>query len=220
MVQSKNIQFRLYIADHSLNSAPARANLSLLCQEHFAGRYDIDVVDVFTEPERALADGVFMTPTLVRLAPLPLRTVAGPLRDRHATMEAFAIRRSDSLLKAGIGWPAESRTGEIQALIEILHQTEERLDALTAGEIDTVANHAGRVLMLGRAQEYMRATEVRRLGAIVDAMPGQIALIDANGAIVAVNAAWRRFALANGMRSADHGLGLNYLDACDLVRGP
>ena len=77
--------FRLYIAGEAANSARALANLQELCRRHLAGRHSIEVVDVFREPGRALADAIFMTPTLLRLAPSPSRKIVGTLSD-HATL--------------------------------------------------------------------------------------------------------------------------------------
>ena len=70
--------FRLYIAGEAVNSTRALANLQALCREHLAGHHSIEVVDVFREPGRALADAIFMTPTLLRLAPAPLRKIGRP----------------------------------------------------------------------------------------------------------------------------------------------
>ena len=83
--------FRLYIAGEAVNSAQALANLQALCRGHLAGRHCIEVVDVFCEPERALADGIFMTPTLLRLAPLPLRKIVGTLSDTATLMQALDL---------------------------------------------------------------------------------------------------------------------------------
>lgn len=81
-----DFRFRLYIAGEAVNSARALANLQALCRGHLAGRHSIEVVDVFREPERALADAIFMTPTLIKLAPAPLRKIVGTLSDA-ATLE-------------------------------------------------------------------------------------------------------------------------------------
>jgi circadian clock protein KaiB len=83
--------FRLYIAGEAVNSAQAMANLKALCRRHLAGRHRIEVVDVFREPERALADGIFMTPTLLRLAPSPPREVVGTLSDTATLMQALDL---------------------------------------------------------------------------------------------------------------------------------
>ena len=92
MSRSALFKFRLYVAGDALNSAQARANLAALCQAHLAGRHEIEVVDVFREPKRALADGIFMTPTLVKLAPLPVRTIVGTLSQTQTVLQALGLQ--------------------------------------------------------------------------------------------------------------------------------
>jgi circadian clock protein KaiB len=79
MNRSPLFRFRLYVAGDTQNSAQAVANLVALCQAHLPDRHEIEVVDVFREPKRALADGIFMTPTLVKLGPPPVRRIVGTL---------------------------------------------------------------------------------------------------------------------------------------------
>ena len=88
--------FRLYLAGEAVNSAQALANLHALCREHLAGRHSIEVVDVFRDPARALADGIFMTPTLLRLAPAPLRKIVGTLGDTATLMQALDLPALDA----------------------------------------------------------------------------------------------------------------------------
>jgi PAS domain S-box-containing protein len=109
---------------------------------------------------------------------------------------------------------APSREARIAALIETLHETEQQLEALTAGEVDTVANQAGRIFLLRSAEEQLRHQEANKQMALLNALPAHIAVLDAEGVIVAVNEAWRRFADENGLRDANHWVGRNYLDAC------
>ena len=92
MNQHVMFKFRLYVAGDALNSAQAHANLTALCRAHLAGRHEIEVVDVFREPKRALADGIFMTPTLVKLAPLPVRTIVGTLSQTHTVLQALGLQ--------------------------------------------------------------------------------------------------------------------------------
>lgn len=61
--------------------------------------------------------------------------------------------------------------------------------------------------------------ELEGQAAILDALPATVALINADGFIVSVNAAWREFAAANQLRSEDCAVGLNYLDICDTAHG-
>jgi circadian clock protein KaiB len=86
-------RFRLYVADDALNSARAVFNLTALCREHLPGRHEIEVVDVFQHPERALADEIFMTPTLVRLSPSPVRKIVGSLSQTLAVLQALGLEK-------------------------------------------------------------------------------------------------------------------------------
>ncbi len=81
--------FRLYVAGGAPNSAQAVANLNALCRAHIPDRYEIEIVDVFREPKRALADRIFMTPTLVRLAPAPVIRIVGNLSNADAVLQAL-----------------------------------------------------------------------------------------------------------------------------------
>jgi len=107
-----------------------------------------------------------------------------------------------------------SRRARIAALIETLHETEQQLEALTAGEVDTVADRTGRVFLLRSAEEQLRQQEANKQTALLNALPAHIAVLDAEGMIVTVNEAWRRFANENGLRDASYCVGCNYLDAC------
>jgi circadian clock protein KaiB len=89
-------EFRLYIAGDTPNSALARVNLGALCRKYLVGRYKIQVVDVFKDPNRAMLDGVFMTPTLIKLAPSPVRMIVGTLSGSTATMEALGLSADDA----------------------------------------------------------------------------------------------------------------------------
>ena len=92
MNRSALFKFRLYVAGDALNSAQALANLSALCHAHLVGQHEIEIVDVFREPKRALADAVFMTPTLVKLAPLPLRIIVGTLSQAQPVLLALGLQ--------------------------------------------------------------------------------------------------------------------------------
>jgi circadian clock protein KaiB len=84
-------KFRLYVADETMNSAQATANLHALCQTHLPDRHEIEVVDVFKEPQRAILEGIRMTPTLLRLAPLPIRRIVGTLMDTQRVLETLGL---------------------------------------------------------------------------------------------------------------------------------
>lgn len=84
-------ELRLYVAGDAMNSLQAVANLRALCEVHLPNRYTIEIVDVFREPARALADAVFMTPTLIKLSPLPGRRIVGSLSQSQVVLQALGL---------------------------------------------------------------------------------------------------------------------------------
>ena len=108
---------------------------------------------------------------------------------------------------------------EVAALIESLHRIGQRLEELTAGEVDAVSDREGRTFVLRRAQEHLRHIEAARQKAILDALPANLALLDAAGVIVSVNEAWREFGRANHLQGPGHALGVDYLAVCDAAQG-
>ena len=84
-------KFRLYVAGDAPNSAQALANLTALCRAHLPDRHEIEIVDVFREPKRALIDGIFMTPTLVKLAPSPVQMIVGTLSQTQILLDALGL---------------------------------------------------------------------------------------------------------------------------------
>lgn len=88
-------EFRLYVAGKTANSAQARVNLSALCRKHLIGRYKIEIVDVSRHPERALLDGIYMTPALLKLAPSPVRMIVGSLSGAAALLAGLGLGPDD-----------------------------------------------------------------------------------------------------------------------------
>jgi PAS domain S-box-containing protein len=115
--------------------------------------------------------------------------------------------------------PVLDAVTEIAALVETLRRTEQRLEELTTGEVDSFSDSAGRTFLLQRAQEQLRQRDAARQLAILNALPAHIALLDHEGRIVSINERWRRFADANGFDGPSHGLGDNYLEVCDRATG-
>jgi diguanylate cyclase (GGDEF)-like protein/PAS domain S-box-containing protein len=111
-------------------------------------------------------------------------------------------------------------TDELSALIASLHETEQRIDLLTRGQIDSVASSDGHTYLLRHAQAQLREDAAAKNAHILDALPAHVALLDVDGVIVAVNAAWHDFAEANGYAAGEDGLGSNYLAVCSMAGGP
>jgi circadian clock protein KaiB len=86
-----SFKFLLYVAGGAQSSAQAIANLNVLCRTHLPDRHEIEVVDVFLDPKRALADGILMTPTLIKFAPSPLQRIVGTLSQTQPVLLALGL---------------------------------------------------------------------------------------------------------------------------------
>jgi circadian clock protein KaiB len=86
-----NFKFRLYVAGDTQNSVHAVANLRALCDAHLQDHHEIEIVDVFRDPERALTEGIVMTPTLIRLEPQPPRRIVGTLAHTEAVLQTLGL---------------------------------------------------------------------------------------------------------------------------------
>jgi circadian clock protein KaiB len=83
--------FRLYVSGNVPNSLQAIANLTALCETHLPGRHEIEIVDVFVDPKRALAESIFMTPTLVSVSPFPGRKIVGNLSQTEPILQILGL---------------------------------------------------------------------------------------------------------------------------------
>ena len=83
---------RLYVAGPSPKSMRAFANLKAMCEEHLAGRYEIEVVDLVAHPQLAKSDDILAIPTLVRRLPSPLRKIIGDLSDTERVLVGLRVR--------------------------------------------------------------------------------------------------------------------------------
>ena len=92
----RGFAFRLYVAGESPNSVRAIANLGSICRECLPNAHTIEIVDVLDEPLRPLGDGILVTPTLVKLSPLPVSKIMGDLNERAKVLLALGIEESET----------------------------------------------------------------------------------------------------------------------------
>jgi circadian clock protein KaiB len=83
---------RLYVAGQTPKSLAAIANLKRICEDHLAGRYTIEVVDLLVTPQLAAGDQIVAVPTLVRRLPPPLKRVIGNLSDTGRVLVGLDMR--------------------------------------------------------------------------------------------------------------------------------
>ncbi len=85
-------ELRLYIAGRTPRAERALANLKRICEEHLAGTYHIEVIDLLQEPRLARGDQIVAVPTLVRKLPVPVRKIIGDLSDTERVLVGLDLR--------------------------------------------------------------------------------------------------------------------------------
>jgi circadian clock protein KaiB len=89
---------RLYVAGQTPKSLTAIANLKLICEEHLAGRYTIEVIDLLLNPQLAEGDQILALPTLVRRLPPPIKRVIGNLSNTERVLVGLDIVPTEPLM--------------------------------------------------------------------------------------------------------------------------
>ncbi len=82
---------RLYITGMTSRSARAIENLNTFCAKHLAGRYELQVIDVYQQPELARTEQIVAVPTLIKKLPLPLRRLIGDMSDEERVLVGLDI---------------------------------------------------------------------------------------------------------------------------------
>jgi circadian clock protein KaiB len=85
------LRVRLYVAGDAPNSAAASSNLQAALAACPDSATDVEIIDVLHDAERALRDGVLVTPMLVKVGPPPERRILGNLNDRGALLRALGL---------------------------------------------------------------------------------------------------------------------------------
>jgi circadian clock protein KaiB len=85
-------QLRLYVAGQTAKSVAAFNNLKSLCEQHLAGKYEIEVVDLLENPQLARGDQIVAIPTLVRKLPEPIRKIIGDLSNTERVLVGLQLR--------------------------------------------------------------------------------------------------------------------------------
>jgi circadian clock protein KaiB len=83
---------RLYVAGQTQKSITAFANLKKICDEHLAGKYRIEVIDLLKNPQLAKGDQIIALPTLVRKLPEPIKKIIGDLANTERVLVGLDIR--------------------------------------------------------------------------------------------------------------------------------
>lgn len=90
--KNETYMLRLYVAGQTPRCVSAFANLKKICEEHLAGQYQIEVVDLLENPRLAQGDQILAIPTLVRKLPEPVRKIIGDLSNTERVLVGLDLQ--------------------------------------------------------------------------------------------------------------------------------
>ena len=90
--EAKTYILRLYITGMTPRSTKAIVNIKKICEEHLKGRYELEVIDIYQQPELAKDAQIIAAPTLIKRLPLPLRTLIGDMSNRERILVGLDLR--------------------------------------------------------------------------------------------------------------------------------
>lgn len=90
---SSHYVLRLYVAGQSPKSVNAIANLKKICEENLKGRYELEVIDLYQQPQLAQGEQIIALPTLIRKLPPPLRRIIGDMSNTERVLVGLDIRK-------------------------------------------------------------------------------------------------------------------------------
>jgi circadian clock protein KaiB len=92
MIMPEKYELKLYVAGQTPKAVRAFANLRKICEEHLAGRYSIDIIDLVENPALGRGDQILAVPTLVRKLPTPIKKIIGDLSNTERVLVGLDLR--------------------------------------------------------------------------------------------------------------------------------
>jgi circadian clock protein KaiB len=86
---------RLYVTGMTPRSQKAIENIKEICETELAGRYDLEVIDIYQQPERAKEAQVVAAPTLIKRLPLPIQKLIGDMSDKERVLIGLGIQKKE-----------------------------------------------------------------------------------------------------------------------------
>jgi circadian clock protein KaiB len=91
-LDNQDYKLRLFITGASPNSVRALTNLKNICADHLTNGYDLEIIDIYQQPEKAETEQIIAVPLLLKLSPLPERRMIGDLSDTEKVLRSLGLR--------------------------------------------------------------------------------------------------------------------------------
>lgn len=83
---------KLYVTGMTPRSRAAISNIKKMCEEHLKDRYELEIIDIYQQPELAKSEQLIAAPTLIKKLPLPLRRLIGDMSEPERILVALAVK--------------------------------------------------------------------------------------------------------------------------------
>jgi circadian clock protein KaiB len=90
-INAETYVLRLFITGASPNSIRAVENITTICEEHLAGRYELEIIDVHQQPQLAEGEDVIALPLMIKKSPLPVRRMIGDMSDTKRVLKGLGL---------------------------------------------------------------------------------------------------------------------------------
>jgi circadian clock protein KaiB len=91
LIASEKYVLRLYVTGMTPRSTRAITTVRAICEEHLAGQYELEIIDVYQMPQRIMEDNIVAIPTLVKCKPVPMRLMVGDMSDRQRLLVGLGL---------------------------------------------------------------------------------------------------------------------------------
>ncbi len=91
VVSGERLILQLYVSGMSIKSMETIENINRLCSEHLEGAFDLEIIDIYKNPEMATEHQIIFSPSLIKQMPLPKKTLVGTLSDTEKVIKALGI---------------------------------------------------------------------------------------------------------------------------------
>jgi circadian clock protein KaiB len=91
LVTEDKLILQLYVSGMSPKSMEAIENIKRLCDEHLKDAFELDIIDIYKNPETAAEQHIVFSPSLIKRLPLPKKTLIGTLSDTEKVIKALGI---------------------------------------------------------------------------------------------------------------------------------
>jgi circadian clock protein KaiB len=93
--ESNRYLLRLYVAGQTPKSVDAITNIKIICEENLKGRYVLDVIDLYQQPQLAQGEQIIAVPTLIKKLPAPLRRIIGDMSNTERVLVGLDLRKKE-----------------------------------------------------------------------------------------------------------------------------